>query len=119
MRFWPHRFHRRAKRRGAAGGFDHHIRAAAGGFLSDGCGHVLPLRIYSAGCALAGAAKIIAVDIDEGKLALARHMGVAVPAEMPFDRACLIGCGVMTGVGAALNVAHVLGVDWWPGTKRH
>ena len=32
---------------------------------------------------------------------------IAVPAEMPFDRAYLIGCGVMTGVGAALNVAHI------------
>ena len=26
---------------------------------------------------------------------------------MPFDRACLIGCGVMTGVGAALNIAQI------------
>ena len=26
-----------------------------------------------------------------------------VPKEIPFDRACLIGCGVMTGVGAALK----------------
>src|SRR5215472_3720133 len=26
---------------------------------------------------------------------------------MPFDRACLVGCGVMTGVGAALNVAAI------------
>jgi len=32
---------------------------------------------------------------------------IAVPREIPFDRACLIGCGVMTGVGAALNVAHI------------
>ncbi|HEY7246393.1 MAG TPA: Zn-dependent alcohol dehydrogenase [Xanthobacteraceae bacterium] len=33
----------------------------------------------------------------------------AIPAgnEIPFDRACLIGCGVMTGVGAALNVARI------------
>jgi S-(hydroxymethyl)glutathione dehydrogenase/alcohol dehydrogenase len=30
-----------------------------------------------------------------------------VPKELPFDRACLIGCGVMTGVGAALNVARI------------
>jgi S-(hydroxymethyl)glutathione dehydrogenase / alcohol dehydrogenase len=28
---------------------------------------------------------------------------VSVPKEMPLDRACLIGCGVMTGAGAALN----------------
>jgi hypothetical protein len=32
---------------------------------------------------------------------------VTVPKEIPFDRACLIGCGVMTGVGAALRLAPV------------
>jgi len=32
---------------------------------------------------------------------------VRVPPEIPFDRACLIGCGVMTGVGAAIRVASV------------
>src|SRR5277367_817566 len=32
---------------------------------------------------------------------------IAVPKEIPFDRACLIGCGVMTGVGGALNVASI------------
>ena len=32
---------------------------------------------------------------------------VKVPDEIPFDRACLIGCGVMTGVGAALRFAKV------------
>lgn len=30
---------------------------------------------------------------------------IPVPSEIPFDRACLIGCGVMTGVGAVLRVA--------------
>ena len=32
---------------------------------------------------------------------------VKVPDAMPFDRACLIGCAVMTGVGAANNIAPV------------
>ena len=32
---------------------------------------------------------------------------VRVPDAMPFDRACLIGCAVMTGVGAALRIAQV------------
>jgi S-(hydroxymethyl)glutathione dehydrogenase/alcohol dehydrogenase len=32
---------------------------------------------------------------------------IAVPPAMPLDRACLIGCGVMTGVGAALNIARI------------
>ncbi|HTT81438.1 MAG TPA: Zn-dependent alcohol dehydrogenase [Stellaceae bacterium] len=32
---------------------------------------------------------------------------VKVPIEIPFDRACLIGCGVMTGVGAATRIARV------------
>jgi S-(hydroxymethyl)glutathione dehydrogenase / alcohol dehydrogenase len=32
---------------------------------------------------------------------------IPVPQEIPFDRACLIGCGVMTGVGAAVRQARV------------
>jgi S-(hydroxymethyl)glutathione dehydrogenase/alcohol dehydrogenase len=34
---------------------------------------------------------------------------IAVPKEIPFDRACLIGCGVMTGVGGAARVARIEG----------
>jgi S-(hydroxymethyl)glutathione dehydrogenase/alcohol dehydrogenase len=37
------------------------------------------------------------------------QQAIPVPKEIPFDRACLIGCGVMTGAGAALNqgaIAH-------------
>ncbi|HEY0182415.1 MAG TPA: Zn-dependent alcohol dehydrogenase [Rhodopila sp.] len=30
---------------------------------------------------------------------------VAIPPEMPLDRACLLGCGVLTGVGAATRIA--------------
>ncbi|WP_144148771.1 alcohol dehydrogenase catalytic domain-containing protein [Paraburkholderia sp. BCC1884] len=32
---------------------------------------------------------------------------VVVPDEIPFDRACLLGCSVHTGVGAALHVANI------------
>jgi len=32
---------------------------------------------------------------------------IPIPADVPLDIASLIGCGVMTGVGAALNTAHV------------
>ena len=32
---------------------------------------------------------------------------IRVPREIPFDRACIIGCGVMTGVGAAVRKARV------------
>ncbi len=35
------------------------------------------------------------------------QQAIRVPAGIPFDRACLIGCGVTTGVGAALNVADI------------
>jgi S-(hydroxymethyl)glutathione dehydrogenase/alcohol dehydrogenase len=38
---------------------------------------------------------------------VADQQAIAVPKDMPVDRACLIGCGVMTGVGAALNVARI------------
>lgn len=32
---------------------------------------------------------------------------VKVSRDIPFNRACLIGCGVMTGVGAAMHIAKV------------
>ena len=32
---------------------------------------------------------------------------VKIPDEMPFTRACVIGCGVMTGFGAVTRIAHV------------
>src|SRR6185312_10672279 len=32
---------------------------------------------------------------------------ITVPAGIPFDRACVIGCAVMTGYGAATRVAAV------------
>ena len=32
---------------------------------------------------------------------------VKIDDAVPLDRACLVGCGVMTGVGAAINTAHV------------
>ncbi len=35
------------------------------------------------------------------------QQAIVVPKDLPFDRACLIGCGIMTGVGAALNVARI------------
>lgn len=35
------------------------------------------------------------------------QQAIPIPREMPFEQASLIGCGVMTGVGAALNVAQV------------
>src|ERR1044071_9820628 len=38
---------------------------------------------------------------------VADHQAIVVPKELPFDRACLLGCGVMTGVGAALNIAQI------------
>ncbi|GAB2746451.1 Zn-dependent alcohol dehydrogenase [Sinomonas soli] len=32
---------------------------------------------------------------------------VAIPEEIPFDRAALLGCGLVTGAGAAVNTARV------------
>jgi S-(hydroxymethyl)glutathione dehydrogenase / alcohol dehydrogenase len=42
---------------------------------------------------------------------VADQQAIAIAKDMPLDRACLIGCGVMTGVGAALNVARVARAD--------
>jgi S-(hydroxymethyl)glutathione dehydrogenase / alcohol dehydrogenase len=38
---------------------------------------------------------------------VSQDCAVPVPKAMPFDRACLIGCGVMTGFGAATHIARV------------
>lgn len=35
------------------------------------------------------------------------HCAVKIPQEMPLDRACLLGCAVMTGFGAATKVANI------------
>jgi S-(hydroxymethyl)mycothiol dehydrogenase len=32
---------------------------------------------------------------------------IKMPKEMPLDKACLIACGVVTGVGATMNTTHV------------
>jgi S-(hydroxymethyl)glutathione dehydrogenase/alcohol dehydrogenase len=32
---------------------------------------------------------------------------VPIPTDMPFDRAAVLGCGVITGVGAVINTARV------------
>ena len=37
---------------------------------------------------------------------------IPLPAELPFREACLLGCGVSTGVGAAIQTARV-----WPGAR--
>lgn len=35
------------------------------------------------------------------------QQAIVVSKDIPFDRACLIGCGVMTGAGAALNLGAI------------
>jgi S-(hydroxymethyl)mycothiol dehydrogenase len=37
---------------------------------------------------------------------------IKMPKEMPLDKACLIACGVVTGVGATMNTSPV-----WPGAR--
>jgi S-(hydroxymethyl)mycothiol dehydrogenase len=37
---------------------------------------------------------------------------IKMPKEMPLDKACLIACGVITGVGATMNTVQV-----WPGAR--
>jgi len=37
---------------------------------------------------------------------------IKMPKEMPLDKACLLACGVVTGVGATMNTTKV-----WPGAR--
>jgi Zn-dependent alcohol dehydrogenase len=61
-------------------------------------------------------------DFADGGTRIARLAGVAsfaertvvrataaikIPADVPLDRACLVGCAVMTGVGAAINTVSI------------
>ena len=55
----------------------------------------LPLNIFS-GCGVM--AEFATLHVDNV---------VKIAADMPLDRAALIGCGVMTGVGAVINTAKV------------
>ena len=55
-------------------------------------------RPLNAGIRVAGFAE--AVVVDQSQL-------VPVPADLGFDRACLLACGVITGVGAVLNTAEL------------
>ncbi len=38
---------------------------------------------------------------------VAENSCIKIADEVPLDKACLVGCGVMTGVGAAINTAKV------------
>lgn len=35
------------------------------------------------------------------------NAAIKIPEDVPLDRACLVGCGVMTGVGAVVNTAKL------------
>jgi S-(hydroxymethyl)glutathione dehydrogenase / alcohol dehydrogenase len=39
------------------------------------------------------------------------NAAIKIPDDVPLDRACLVGCGVMTGVGAVVNTAKVQAGD--------
>jgi S-(hydroxymethyl)glutathione dehydrogenase/alcohol dehydrogenase len=76
---------------------------------SHNCDTVFPLdtesRVRNAGGdALQHGIKVAAfaesVIVDQSQL-------VRIPAEMPLDRAALLGCGVITGTGAVFNTARV------------
>jgi Zn-dependent alcohol dehydrogenase len=45
------------------------------------------------------------------QLVVHRSQVVPIPPEMPFDRACLLACGVVTGFGAVINTAQVTAGD--------
>ena len=59
---------------------------------------------------LLGGAKLhhFSVMSSHGEYCVVPESGaIRVPEAIPFDRACLIGCGVMTGVGAVSRMARV------------
>jgi S-(hydroxymethyl)mycothiol dehydrogenase len=74
------------------------------------CGHELhqPPRVHRT------SGEVLTGVLECGTLAthtvVTEPQAVAMPDALPLSRACLLGCGVSTGVGAALQTAKV-----WPG----
>ena len=77
------------------------------------CSHAWtqPPRIRRArdGAALSG---VLACGTLATRTVVHAAQAIPLPREIPLDRACLLGCGVSTGVGAALQTAKV-----WPGAS--
>jgi S-(hydroxymethyl)glutathione dehydrogenase/alcohol dehydrogenase len=78
---------------------DRHLGAHRDGTLGDG-----PSRLTVDGAPLH---HFMAVSSHAEYAVVTEASAVKVPKEIPFDRACLIGCGVMTGVGGAVRMARV------------
>lgn len=64
----------------------------------------LPARVTSGG---SPATQFIGIGGFATHAVLHENLVVRVPAEVPFEIACLLGCGVSTGLGAVLNTARV------------
>jgi S-(hydroxymethyl)glutathione dehydrogenase/alcohol dehydrogenase len=78
---------------------DRHIGAHRDGTLGDG-----PPRLALDGAPLH---HFMALSTHAEYAVVTEASAIKVPKEIPFDRACLIGCGVMTGVGGAVRMARV------------
>jgi S-(hydroxymethyl)mycothiol dehydrogenase len=77
------------------------------------CSHAWtqPPRVRRArdGAALSG---VLACGTLATRTVVHAAQAIPLPLGIPLDRACLLGCGVSTGVGAALQTAKV-----WPGSS--
>ena len=54
-----------------------------------------------------GIARLAGVGSFAEKSVVRASACVKIPDDVPLDRACLVGCGIMTGVGAVVNTAKV------------
>ncbi len=52
-------------------------------------------------------ARLFGLGTFSRRVVVRQRATIKIPKDVPLHRACLIGCGVMTGVGAALNTAKV------------
>jgi S-(hydroxymethyl)glutathione dehydrogenase/alcohol dehydrogenase len=73
--------------------------------LSPECGECLFCREGRPNLCLQMVPGMIGSTLPDGSTRL--RLGDAVPPEIPLERACLLGCGVITGAGAALNTPEV------------
>lgn len=73
------------------------------------CGQRFPLDEQSPLTALDGSSIVqgLRTGAFAEQVVVDASQAVVVPATIPFDRAALLGCGVITGFGAAVNTAQV------------
>ncbi|MFE1906129.1 Zn-dependent alcohol dehydrogenase [Streptomyces gardneri] len=79
-------------------------QAGAGHLCRSGYANLATMNFQYEGTAVPG---MLGAGTFAEEVVIAGHAAIPIPDDLPYDIAALIGCGVTTGIGAALNTAQV------------